>query len=71
MTAKELDTMTNAMRSRSHHIESRMDLEDNVYYLVKGLRAIKRNKLADELIKLMYEIDDVPTSEVVAIGTFR
>ena len=56
MTAKELDTMTNAMRSRSYHIESRMDLENNIYYLIKGLRAIKRNELADELDKLMYEI---------------
>ena len=71
MTAKELDTMVNAMRSNFNKINARIDVSDPIYYLIKGLRAIGRNDLAEELNKLYSEIDEVDTNELVKIGTFR
>lgn len=71
MTAKELDTMVNAMRTKYNKVDSRMRLEDTIYYLSKGLRAIGRNEIADELDKLYSEIDKVDTDELIEIGTFR
>lgn len=71
MTAKELDTMVNAMRTKYNKVESRLRLEDPIYYLSKGLRAIGRNELAEELDKLYAEIDEVDSSELIEIGTFR
>lgn len=71
MTAKELDTMVNAMRTRHNKVESRMRLEDTIYYLSKGLRAIGRNEIAEELDNLYSEIDEIDTEELIEIGTFR
>ena len=71
MTAKELDTMVNAMRTKYNKVDSRMRLEDTIYYLSKGLRAIERNDLAEKLNELYAEIDGIDTDELVKIGTFR
>lgn len=71
MTAKELDTMVNAMRTKHNKVESRLRLEDQIYYLSKGLRAIGRNELAEELDKLYAEIDEVDTEELLEVGTFK
>lgn len=71
MKAKELDTMVNAMRSRKNKFNARVDVTDTIWYLEKGLRAIGRNELADELIKLYEEIEIIDTNEIVKIGTFR
>lgn len=71
MTAKELDIMTNAMRTKYHKINTRIDVSDPIYYLIKGLQAIGRNTLAEELNKLYSEIDDVDTSELAQLGTFN
>lgn len=71
MTAKELDTMVNAMRSKNNEINTRMDVTDTLYYLQKGLNAIGRTELAESLVELYTEIDGIDTGEIVKIGTFR
>ena len=71
MTAKELDTMVNAIKTRHNNVESRMELMDSIYYLHKGLCAIKRNDLAKKLEELYEEIDGIETSEIVKMGTFK
>lgn len=71
MTAKELDTMVNAMRTKHHSVETRMEITDTIYYLNRGLRAIGRNDLAEELLELYTEIDGIDTGEIVKIGTFK
>lgn len=71
MKAKELDIMVNAMRTRYHKVNTRVDVSDTIWYLEKGLRAIGRNELADELIKLYEEIEEIDTMEITKIGTFN
>jgi hypothetical protein len=71
MTAKELNTMVNAMRTKYNRVDSRMRLEDTIYYLSKGLHAIGKNELAEALDKLYSEIDEIDTDELIEIGTFR
>ncbi len=71
MTAKQLDKMVNAMRSTRNKINSRMDVEDAIYNLYKGLYAIERNEVADKLLELYTEIDSIDTNEIVKLGTFR
>lgn len=71
MTAKELDTMVNAMRSKNNEINTRMDVTDTLYYLQKGLNDIGRTELAESLVELYTEIDGIDTGEIVKIGTFR
>ena len=71
MTAKELDIMVNAMRSKRNKINSRMDVEDAVFYLYKGLYAIGRYKIADKLLELYTEIDSIDTNELIKMGTFK
>ena len=71
MTAKELDTMVNAMRTRYHEVNARTDVTDSIYYLWKGLRAIGKDNLAEKLNELYSEIDGIDTDEIVKIGTFR
>lgn len=71
MTAKELDVMVNAMRTRYHEVKTRTDITDSIFYLCKGLRAIERNDLAEKLNELYAEIDGIDTDELVKIGTFR
>lgn len=71
MTAKELDTMVNAMRTKHHQVNTRAELTDAIFYLYKGLKAIEKNNLADELVTLYTEIDGIDTSEIIKIGTFR
>lgn len=71
MTAKELDIMVKGMRTRYNAVETRGEVQDIIWYLRKGLLAIKRNDLADELMKLYEEIDSIDTSEVMKMGTFK
>lgn len=71
MTAKELDTMVNAMRTKYHDVNTRKEVIDTLFYLYKGLRAIERNELAEKLVELYAEIDSIDTSEIVKMGTFR
>ena len=71
MTVKELDIMVNAMRTKYNRVDSRMRLEDTIYYLSKGLYAIGRNELAEALDKLYSEIDEIDTDELIKTGTFR
>lgn len=70
MTAQELDTMVQAMRTRYNIVEARTDVTDPLYYLSKGLVAMGRNELAAQINELCYEIDRIDTSEIVEIGTF-
>lgn len=71
MTAKEFDTMVNAMRSQTHKVNTRSDVENTLYYLQKGLRAIGRIEMANSLTELYAEIDGIETDEIVKNGTFR
>ena len=71
MTVKELDTMVKAMRTKYNKVNSRTDLEDDIYYLKIGLIAIGRNELAEQLAELYEEIDSIDTNEIVKLGTFR
>lgn len=71
MTAEELDTMVKNMRTRNNTVESRVDVQDTIWYLRKGLIAIKRNNLANELMKLYEEIDIIDTLEIMKMGTFK
>ena len=71
MTAKELDTMVNAMRTRYNNVDTRSDITDAIYYLRRGLLAIEKDDLAEKLLELYVEIDGVDTSEIVKLGTFR
>jgi hypothetical protein len=71
MTAKELDTMVNAMRTQYHNVNARTDVTDVIFYLCKGLRAIERIDLAEKLTELYSEIDGIDTDEIVKIGTFK
>lgn len=70
MTAKEFDTMVKAMRTRYHKVDRRTDITNEIFYLQKGLCAIGRNDLAEQLAKLYTEIDSIDTSELIKIGTF-
>lgn len=69
MTAKELDTMVRIIR-KNNKIETRMDVLDLLYYLQKGIRAIGKKELAENLIELYTEIDSIDTPEIIKIGTF-
>ena len=71
MTAKELDTMVNAMRTEKHEVNTRKEITDSIYYLYRGLRAIEKDELARQLLELYTEIDGIGTDEIVKIGTFR
>ena len=71
MTANEFNTMVNAMRTTYHKVESRMDIEIALFYLQRGLCAIKRNDLAEQLAKLYTEIGNIDTEEIIKLGTFR
>ena len=71
MTARELDTMVNAMRTRFNKVETRMDITNYLYYLSKGLLSIGRKDLSFELMNLCYEIDGIDSIEIVKNGTFR
>lgn len=70
MTAKELDVMINTMRNQRNKINSRMDIEDTLYYLYKGLYAIGKYEIADKLLELYTEIDSIDTDEIIKLGTF-
>ena len=71
MTAKELDTMANAMRTQYHKVNMRSDITDSIFYLFKGLKAIGRDELAAQLNELYAEIDGIETEDIIKIGTFR
>lgn len=71
MTAKELDTMVKAMRNKRNTLDMRIDVQATLFYLHKGLSAIGRTELADELARLYTEIDNVDTDELVKLGTFK
>ena len=71
MTAKELDTMVKAMRTKYNNVDTRSDITDSIYYLRRGLLAIEKDDLAEKLLELYVEIDGVATSEIVKLGTFR
>lgn len=70
MTANELNTMVKAMTSKYNKISSRCELQNSIYYLHMGLKAIGRVEDAETLIKLYQEIDSVDTGELVTLGTF-
>ena len=71
MTAKELDMVVRKMRDKGTKVETRFGLENYIYSLTKGLEAIERNDLVDELFNLIDEIEDIDTGEILQIGTFR
>lgn len=71
MTAKEFDKMVNAMRTKYHKVNTRMDVENTLFYLYKGLYAIGRYEIADTLLELYTEIDSIDTDELVKLGTFN
>lgn len=71
MTPQELDKMVSAMCDHKANIKTRVDLGDYPYHLMYGLKAIGRNELAGELEKLYDEIENVDTSELCEMETFR
>ena len=71
MTAKELDTMVNGMRTNYYSINSRRELTEPIHRLYAGLCALKRFEFAEEILTLWSEIELVDTGEIVKIGTFR
>lgn len=71
MKAKELDTMVKAMRTKYNKVDTRMDVENTLYYLYKGLYAIGRYEIADKLLELYTEIDSIDTNELIKMGTFK
>jgi hypothetical protein len=71
MTAKELDTMVNAMRSKYHKVNTRVDVTNEIAHLYKGLEAIGRYEIANKILDLCMEIDSIDTDEIVRIGTFN
>ena len=70
MLAKELDTMVNAMRTKYYKVNSRSQLQNDIWHLYEGLKAIGREELANELHKLYFEIEDIDTEELVKLRTF-
>lgn len=71
MEAKELDTMVNAMRKGFYKVNTRKELTDSIFYLYKGLKAIGKNEIAENLADLYAEIENIDTDEIAKIGTFR
>ena len=71
MTAKELDTMVKAMRTRYNKVDTRMDVQNTLYYLYKGLSSIGRNDIAKQLIRLYEEVDEISTASIMEMGTFN
>lgn len=71
MRAKELDVMVKAMKGKYNKIDTRADITNMLFYLHKGLCAIDRKELAQELANLYAEIDNIETDEIVKLGTFR
>ena len=71
MTAKELDIMVNAMRTKYHKIDSRLDITDKIWYLKEELYKIGRIELELEMYKLYKEIKEIDTDEIVKLGTFK
>lgn len=69
MTAQELDTMVQAMRTRYNAVEGRTDVTDHIHYLIQGLHAIERHDLASKLWDLYCEIENIETEEIINIGT--
>ena len=70
MLAKELDIMVNAMRTNYYGVNSRSELQNDIWHLYEGLKAIGREELANELHKLYFEIEDIDTTELVKLRTF-
>ena len=70
MLAKELDIMVNAMRTNYYGVNSRSVLQNDIWHLYEGLKAIGREELANELHKLYFEIEDIDTEELVELRTF-
>ena len=71
MTAEKLDIMVKAMRTKNNKLNTRIDVENMLFCLYKGLKAIGRNELASELIELYADIDSIDTNELVKMGTFK
>ena len=70
MLAKQLDTMVKAMRTKYYKVNSRSQLQNDIWHLYEGLKAIGREELANELHKLYFEIEDIDTTELVELRTF-
>lgn len=71
MTAQEIDRMTREMRRRGAKILQRSDLDNYAYYLMRGLRAIGRTNLAEQLQELYDEMESVDTNEIYENATFK
>lgn len=71
MTALEFDKMTKAMRRCGHELKTRADAEEPAYMLYRGLQAIGRTELADELWELYNEMESMDSAEIIKCGTFR
>ena len=70
MTTKELDTMVKTMRNYKK-VERRLDVLDDIYVLYRGFHSINRNDIAKKLLDLYEEIDNIDTSELIKMGTFK
>ena len=70
MLAKQLDTMVKTMRTEYYKVNSRSQLQNYIWHLYEGLKAIGREELANELHKLYFEIEDIDTTELVELRTF-
>lgn len=70
MTATELNVMVQSMRTKYHDVKTRADVTEPIYYLWKGIKAIGRHELADELLAMYSEIDSIDTQEIVKLNIF-
>lgn len=70
MTTKELDTMVKTMRNYKK-VERRLDVLDDIYVLYRGFHSINRDDIAEKLLDLYEEIDNIDTSELIKMGTFK
>ena len=70
MLAKQLDAMVKTMRTEYYKVNSRSQLQNDIWHLYEGLTVIGREELANELHKLYFEIEDIDTEELVELRTF-
>lgn len=70
MTAKELGKLVKELRNY-FQVDTRMELETQLNRLRYSVASIRKYELAEELNKLIAEIDSVDTEELVRLGTFN
>lgn len=71
MTAREMNDMFWMMRDYGFKEKTRQKLDLTVFYLSRGLHAIGRTELAQQLENLYEEMENVSTDDLMELGTFK